>query len=782
MNTMHSHAPPPSDAHLPVASETTPLLIRVNSAGDNDSGSTSSRTESLFSPEPMRFKLYPVRWYVLVLFSLMTLFNNMLCYTFASVHRVSHRYYHGEKSSGVYASSPLGLGMSTLVSCYFVSYIVLSFPCSWFIERYGFKAGVMCGAWLQAIGCFVRMLATPTILINQANDESTPSELFSPHGNLSLLLTGQVIISLGQSFFINPAPLLAATWFGVDERTFATTIAVNANTLGIAVAYLLGPAIVDSVVDIPRYVMLCFIMTLFTALLTSIYFPSKPPTPPSHSQVIDNGDVLVNQSAYASPSPDEIMPTPSPVPSTSSASSSSPESQSESPSDSRSPSPSASPEVLLFHAPSSSSTIITCHDLDCDAECDTVPAPHGSPSSSSSSSAARSHRPPPSVTFLSTQSHTHTHAQSDSHLGHTNTHAHSHSHPPHSHRHSRSRSSAELALEHHLTSLPAPPCSFVVHQTLAEERKREKNASRLLASWHVFKRMFDAKGFAHTLLVFGVAEATINGLSTFMNQIVDPMGITDMRRVGWIVCAFIGMCMVGSAIIGAIVDKTKAFKGWILISLVGSSFGLFYLIHVGPLAEWHIWTAVCTLGLFVGPIQPCHTTQHNTTQTTRPTPERVRKPLNEQPTILLAASSLFPSFSPCSLSFLFFSVSIETGVEVTYPAPESSVTAVQQVLGNIFSALLFPLIVMSRDNQTHSMTRPLYIICACILATTLVYATFDGKYKRIAHEKEKERAHRDLHRRIHQEGKLARAEQERNALIEKINAQAHTNGITVGQS
>ena len=162
------------------------------------------------------------------------------------------------------------MDLSTLVSCFFITYCVSSFPASWFVERYGLRAGVMVGAWLQAIGCAIRVFATP-VVGHPVDDEAA-------HGNLTLLMFGQVVASLAQAFFVNTPPLLAAVWFGVNERTLATTIACNANTLGIAVAFVLGPAIVDSVDDLPAYMWLCAGATLATALLSSVYFPAAPPT------------------------------------------------------------------------------------------------------------------------------------------------------------------------------------------------------------------------------------------------------------------------------------------------------------------------------------------------------------------------------------------------------------------------------------------------------------------------------------------------------------------------
>jgi hypothetical protein len=66
-----------------------------------------------------------------------------------------------------------------------------------------------------------------------------------------MVLLGQVIASFGQSFFVIPPPLLASTWFAEDERTLATTIACNADALGIALAYMVCPWICTQVNHVP---------------------------------------------------------------------------------------------------------------------------------------------------------------------------------------------------------------------------------------------------------------------------------------------------------------------------------------------------------------------------------------------------------------------------------------------------------------------------------------------------------------------------------------------------
>ncbi len=197
-----------------------------------------------------------------------------------------------------------------------------------------------------------------------------------------------------------------------------------------------------------------------------------------------------------------------------------------------------------------------------------------------------------------------------------------------------------------------------------------------------------------------------------------------MQLVGGMVCMFIVMCMVGSAVIGFLVDRSKAFKLWLVVCLVGSAASLLWLIWLGPSSLLHIWLSICMLGFWMGPVQP---------------------------------------------------LSIETAVEVTYPAPESSVTAVQQVVANLASSALFPLILLCRNPVTKSMQPALLLMLFALLGTGLFYVTFDGQYRRLQHERDSEVAHRELHRRMHEEAhrEQVRAMQKRKTeLIDKLNSDA----------
>ena len=221
---------------------------------------------------------------------------------------------------------------------------------------------------------------------------------------------------------------------------------------------------------------------------------------------------------------------------------------------------------------------------------------------------------------------------------------------------------------------PSPP-SFSEHH-------QHKRASRHGPfSLRVIAGLFRYEGFVHTCLGFALAEAMINALSAFMGDILIPLGYSGVS-VGVNAAGFIVMCMVGSAIVGYMVDRTRTYVSSVCLCFVLSSLSLLALAYARPPLLTTL--SVLALGFFLGPIQP---------------------------------------------------LVIETAVECTYPSPSSTVAAVQQVLGNVVSAMAFPIMIWMRD-EGGGMGRVLIGMSIGLATTTAVYSTFSGEYRRLRHETE----------------------------------------------
>lgn len=108
---------------------------------------------------------------------------------------------------------------------------------------------------------------------------------------------GQFIIMLSAPMPMGAPPLISATWFPPHQRTTSTAIGSLGAYLGTAVGFTIGPAMVPfnnqtgnsthdmHVVEgkILHYFWLQAGLAAFILVLILVYFPNKPPLPPSIS-------------------------------------------------------------------------------------------------------------------------------------------------------------------------------------------------------------------------------------------------------------------------------------------------------------------------------------------------------------------------------------------------------------------------------------------------------------------------------------------------------------------
>jgi fucose permease len=76
------------------------------------------------------------RWLMLALFASHALCNNLVCYTFAPVADLAIEYY----------SHATAFPLDLLITIFFITYVLLAFPASRFVEQHGLRSGVLLGA------------------------------------------------------------------------------------------------------------------------------------------------------------------------------------------------------------------------------------------------------------------------------------------------------------------------------------------------------------------------------------------------------------------------------------------------------------------------------------------------------------------------------------------------------------------------------------------------------------------------------------------------------------
>ena len=108
-----------------------------------------------------------------------------------------------------------------------------------------------------------------------------------------ILFAGNIFCAVSTSVFMFLPSKVAAVWFGENERAKATSIAISADSLGLALGYFLPTSIVrnrpsleDVGSDIGIFLLVSTIESIIIFLFICISMKDRPLTPPSYSESI----------------------------------------------------------------------------------------------------------------------------------------------------------------------------------------------------------------------------------------------------------------------------------------------------------------------------------------------------------------------------------------------------------------------------------------------------------------------------------------------------------------
>ena len=231
---------------------------------------------------------------------------------------------------------------------------------------------------------------------------------------------------------------------------------------------------------------------------------------------------------------------------------------------------------------------------------------------------------------------------------------------------------------------PSPPSSSEIEKMLKNEKEPPFIES--------VKKFFATPGFTRPLLAFICSISITNIVGAFIDEVLERGGIVDQLAIDLAGAGFELAILVGGIVIGGYVDKTKRYKDVTLACLLAT---IFFVIPLGltdhamgkePLL---LVASLLGLGVAAGPVQP---------------------------------------------------INAELAVDVTYPSDETAVESVQQIGGNLVSALLVPVaeLMAKQDFELFSTNRlfdsdvrgDVILLFAIALATMGYYSSFDAPLKR----------------------------------------------------
>ncbi|KYR00941.1 hypothetical protein DLAC_03006 [Tieghemostelium lacteum] len=261
--------------------EQNPLLINGSTGYFSQDYPSLNSSHSILPAVPHNeinstFKVYRSRWWILFIFMLLSLNQCNFWITFGTVAPMATQYYQTTLSAINWLSAIGPLLFIPFSVCF-----------SWSINRYGIRKNVVCASALSAAGGIIRSIST--------GGERT----------FFLIVIGQMLNSLaGPCIMIIPTKI-STTWFAPEERTLSTAIGTLANFSGSAIGFVL--ALVCTSDMHLRYLLYSEAVFGFLIFLSiCIYFPEKPPTPPSatsyfsdikanHKQLLSDSAVIYSE-------------------------------------------------------------------------------------------------------------------------------------------------------------------------------------------------------------------------------------------------------------------------------------------------------------------------------------------------------------------------------------------------------------------------------------------------------------------------------------------------------
>lgn len=232
-------------------------------------------------------RVYKRRWYILILFSLMSGTQGGVWNTFGPISTTA------EDAFG-WTDSDIGL----LTNWGPISFIISIVPLIWTLEHKGLRMACLISAFFVASGTLVRIFTMETPAVNY------------------LMNVGQMLNGLAGPIAMAGPPTVSAVWFPPEQRTRATAVGTFFGMLGTAAGFLLGPNIVPDVHGHPNgthllsekdtadrierersaihllmYIECVWACSIFVAMI--VYFPNRPPRPPSTSAAVQREGFFV---------------------------------------------------------------------------------------------------------------------------------------------------------------------------------------------------------------------------------------------------------------------------------------------------------------------------------------------------------------------------------------------------------------------------------------------------------------------------------------------------------
>ncbi|CAG2209013.1 FLVCR [Mytilus edulis] len=195
-------------------------------------------------------RLYKRRWIIIFVFSFYLSSNAFQWLSLNIIGDVILTFYNASLPEDELKRD---MSLDWLSLIYMLTYVTLIFPSMWFLQKKGLRVSTLCGAFLNAIGAWIKVA-------------SVNSDRFG------VLMFGQTMCAIAQVFTLSLPARIAAVWFGPNEVSTATAIGIFGIQIGHAMGFVVPPIIVphsEIIEDIGQNLSTMFYIS---AGVSTIYF------------------------------------------------------------------------------------------------------------------------------------------------------------------------------------------------------------------------------------------------------------------------------------------------------------------------------------------------------------------------------------------------------------------------------------------------------------------------------------------------------------------------------
>mmetsp|Transcript_32309 Transcript_32309/g.77229 ORF Transcript_32309/g.77229 Transcript_32309/m.77229 type:complete len:660 (+) Transcript_32309:142-2121(+) len=234
------------------------------------------------------FRVYRERWLMLFYLSLLNMLSDWTGLSVAPIATITKRSYSSDDDYVFREDNDAGsfIQPEALVTVFLAASAVGTACEPWVLSRLGLRNTIVFGAFVNLVGSLVKSGGLPPFL-------SFTSFHHGVYGARALYF-GFGCVGFAQPLFQCTPALLSASWFAEEERTLATSIALNANQLGVGLAFLVGALWVQSPSQIANYFSLLSFLSLFGFVGTCLQLKDAPPSPPSGSSRVMRGTMEIS--------------------------------------------------------------------------------------------------------------------------------------------------------------------------------------------------------------------------------------------------------------------------------------------------------------------------------------------------------------------------------------------------------------------------------------------------------------------------------------------------------